>query len=261
MLEGYEGTRLSHFTDRVNIYTQDGMELRWHGEPPELQVASLDMQKTPFGAEQPDPEAVMAYLPSTWPLMEPLTLLWPGCKVVRTPEMLFYMLLAANQTLHLPRQHAATVHGSAGSRYCLDARNPQPVTLLLQDDPPAPEEIDIGALFTDVPVQEVWLGFVGDACWITVKRDNGTQMITVRQAESAKRPLMQSQIVILFKSGKKKTLESLIRMSSPGREIQLHTTTAREKAENALALINQSRQQYAGFQRPTHIPVMPTTSN
>jgi len=258
VLEGDAGTRLSHFTDRVIISTQDGVELRWHGEPPELQVASLDMQKTPFGAEQPDPEAVMASLPPTWPLMEPLTLLWPGYKVVRTPEMLSYMLLTANQTLYLPQRYAATVQGSAGSRYCLDARNPRPVTLLLQDEPTMPEEIDIGALFTGDPVPEVWLGFVGDACRITVKRDNGTQMTTLRQAEPGQRPLMQSQTVIVFGAGKKKTLESLFRMTLPGAAIQLHAATAREKAEHSLALINQSRRQYAGFQRPTHIPALPT---
>ncbi|ECG8591561.1 DUF3491 domain-containing protein [Salmonella enterica subsp. salamae] len=263
VLEGYDGAQLSDFTDRVRLFTEDGLELRCHGEPAELQVANVNMQlweRQHGSAELPDPEAVITALPSHWPLMDPLTLEWPACKVVRMPNMLSYMLLASNQTLRLP-QHASTiVLGSAGSRYIVDERNPHSITLLLQDDAQAPELVDISALFAQEPMPEIRVGFFGNDCRIMVKHDDDTQLITLSQAKQTTQSLMQSQTTLLFDAGKKKTLEALFRMIPRGSVIQLYAATDWEKAENALALVNQSRQKYSGLQWPTHIPVMPTSA-
>lgn len=229
LVEGYGGARPDDFTDRLTLLTGDGLELRRSGEPATFQIARVNVptwEKQHTGPGPQEPEAILAALPSRFSIMDPCTLEQPGYRVIRTPEMLSWLLSAPGQVVRLPQYYAASVVGSAGSRYILSGSGFYPVTLLLQDDAQSPEEIDISALFTRPSFSGVWFDFSGDLCRITAKTGNSTQVITLRQGAQAGHSLHSSQAKVVLSADTTRTLASLLRMASGG-AVRLHALEPR----------------------------------
>ncbi|MJG42417.1 hypothetical protein DL151_28010, partial [Salmonella enterica subsp. salamae] len=85
---------------------------------------------------QPAPESIIAaLLKHGWALMDKLSMDYPGYQVwLSQQEGLFYLVYDADARICLPSGYDATVLGSSGSRYILNADNLNPVTLYLRDD-------------------------------------------------------------------------------------------------------------------------------
>ncbi|ECJ2283371.1 DUF3491 domain-containing protein, partial [Salmonella enterica subsp. salamae] len=268
---GNNGAGLADFSQKIILKTADSLEAYWVATPPSLQVAGLDpklwgQHATPPQA-MPAPESIIAdLLQHGWSLMNPFSMDYPGYQVLLSQqEGLFYVMYDDNGQIRLPAGYNVTVLGSSGSLYVLNANNPNQVNLYLRDDVHSPEQIDITGLFPRDTPTDVRLAFLDDACTITAQNSDSTRTIMLRQAEleEVKRlPLCHSQTkLVMFAQNFVWTLAELYQRSGGVASIQIHVPTDRERAERALFLINQIRQQiardYAGLRWPTRIPVAP----
>ncbi|ECG8590350.1 DUF3491 domain-containing protein [Salmonella enterica subsp. salamae] len=230
MLEGDNGARLSDFTDRMSIYTKDGVELRWSGEPATLQTVRVNIsawEKEHPGVNLPDPKTVLALLPPLFSMRDPCTLEWPEYQVIITPPMWNYLLSAPAQQISLPDAPAVSVLGASGSRYVINPEGSSSVTLLLKGDNASPETVDLSRLTTRRPVPEVRLGFHKEISRITLTNKEGDvlQQIILRNSDQTSGHIHHSQTLIRFSPGEKKTLAMLHRMvSHGGDEISLRVT-------------------------------------
>ncbi|HAF4706191.1 TPA: DUF3491 domain-containing protein, partial [Salmonella enterica] len=137
---GNDGAKLADFAGKIILKTADSLEAYWNATPPALQVSSLDARQ--WGEYEnppqalPDPESIIAaLLERGWALMDPLIMNYPGYQVLLNQrEGLFYLVYDADTRICLPSGYDATVLGSSGSRYILNADNLNPVTLYLRDD-------------------------------------------------------------------------------------------------------------------------------
>ncbi|EBA4612061.1 DUF3491 domain-containing protein, partial [Salmonella enterica] len=270
---GNGGAKLADFAENIILKTADSLEAHWNAIPPSLQVASLDARlwgeyETPPQA-LPDPESIIAaLLDHGWALMDKLSMDYPGYQVwLSQREGLFYLVYDADTRICLPSGYDATVLGSSGSRYVLNADNLNPVTLYLRDDVRAPEQIDITGLFSRGIPADVRLLFSDDVFTITAQSNNSTRTVMLRQTaqeEGERFPLSRSQTkLVMFSQDFTRTLAELYQQARGEVSVQIQAPTDRERAEKEFSLINQSRQQiarsYAGLQWPTHIPVAPGT--
>jgi len=270
---GNDGAKLADFSGKIILKTPDSLEAYWNATLPGLQVASLDARQwgqyeTPTQA-QPAPESIIAaLLKHGWALMDKLTMDYPGYQVwLSQREGLFYLVYDADARICLPSGYDATVLGSSGSRYILNADNLNPVTLYLRDDVRATEQIDITGLFSRTPPADVRLVFSDDVFTITAQSNNSTRTVMLRQTaqeEGERLPLSRSQTkLVMFSQDFVRTLAELYQQARGEVSIQIQAPTDKERAEKEFSLINQSRQQiardYAGLQWPTHIPVAPGT--
>ncbi|ECI8262648.1 DUF3491 domain-containing protein [Salmonella enterica subsp. salamae] len=270
---GNDGAKLADFAEKIILKTADRLEAYWNATPPSLQVASLDARQwgeyeTPPQA-QPGPESIIAaLLERGWALMDKLSMDYPGYQVwLSQREGLFYLVYDADTRICLPSGYDATVLGSSGSRYVLNANSLNPVTLYLRDDVRAAEQIDITGLFSRDTPADVRLVFSDDVFTITAQSNNSTRTVMLRQMaqeEGERLPLSRSQTkLVMFSQDLARTLAELYQQARGEASIQIQAPTDRERAEKEFSLINQSRQQiarnYAGLQWPTHIPVAPGT--
>ncbi|HCL5271218.1 TPA: DUF3491 domain-containing protein [Salmonella enterica] len=270
---GNDGAKLADFAENIILKTADSLEAHWNATPLALQVASLDARlwgeyENPPQA-LPDPESIIAaLLEHGWALMDKLSMDYPGYQVwLSQREGLFYLVYDADARICLPSGYDATVLGSSGSRYVLNADNLNPVTLYLRDDVRAPEQIDITGLFSRGTPADVRLLFSDDVFTITAQSNNSTRTVMLRQTaqeEGERFPLSRSQTkLVMFSQDFVRTLAELYQQARGEVSIQIQAPTDRERAEKEFSLINQSRQQiarhYAGLQWPTHIPVAPGT--
>ncbi|WP_256859788.1 DUF3491 domain-containing protein [Salmonella enterica] len=270
---GNDGAKLADFSGKIILKTPDSLEAHWNATLPGLQVASLDARQwgqyeNPPQA-QPAPESIIAaLLKHGWALMDKLSMDYPGYQVwLSQQEGLFYLVYDADARICLPSGYDATVLGSSGSRYILNADNLNPVTLYLRDDVRATEQIDITGLFSRDTPADVRLVFSDDVFTITAQSNNSTRTVMLRQMaqeEGERLPLSRSQTkLVMFSQDFVRTLAELYQQARGEVSIQLQAPTDRERAEKEFSLINQSRQQiarnYAGLQWPTHIPVAPGT--
>ncbi|HCC0887066.1 TPA: DUF3491 domain-containing protein [Salmonella enterica] len=233
VLEGYDDAQLSDFTDRVRIFTKDGLELRWHGEPAELQVAKVDVlawEKQHTGVSLGEPKAVLAALPSVFSVMDPCMLVWPDYQVELTTQMWSYTLLAPGQQLLLPEALAVSVLGTSGSRYIMHPKGHSTVTLILKGDSEFPEIVDLSRFLLRQPMPEIRLGFHRGSCRITITNQeiDVSQEITLTLFGPASGHIHHSQTLIRLSSSDEKSLAQLYRMvSHEGGEIQLHVIDER----------------------------------
>ncbi|EDW4352674.1 DUF3491 domain-containing protein [Salmonella enterica subsp. salamae] len=270
---GNDGAKLADFAEKIILKTADRLEAYWNATPPSLQVASLDARQwgeyeTPPQA-QPGPESIIAaLLERGWALIDKLSMDYPGYQVwLSQREGLFYLVYDADTRICLPSGYDATVLGSSGSRYVLNANSLNPVTLYLRDDVRAAEQIDITGLFSRDTPADVRLVFSDDVFTITAQSNNSTRTVMLRQMaqeEGERLPLSRSQTkLVMFSQDLARTLAELYQQARGEASIQIQAPTDRERAEKEFSLINQSRQQiarnYAGLQWPTHIPVAPGT--
>ncbi|EFR8873503.1 DUF3491 domain-containing protein, partial [Salmonella enterica] len=270
---GNDGAKLADFAEKIILKTADSLEAHWNATPLALQVASLDARQ--WGEYEnppqalPDPESIIAaLLEHGWALMDKLSMDYPGYQVwLSQREGLFYLVYDADTRICLPSGYDATVLGSSGSRYVLNANSLNPVTLYLRDDVRAAEQIDITGLFSRDTPADVRLVFSDDVFTITAQSNNSTRTVMLRQMaqeEGERLPLSRSQTkLVMFSQDLARTLAELYQQARGEASIQIQAPTDRERAEKEFSLINQSRQQiarnYAGLQWPTHIPVAPGT--
>ncbi|HER1248192.1 TPA: DUF3491 domain-containing protein [Salmonella enterica subsp. salamae serovar 48:z:e,n,x,z15] len=270
---GNDSAKLADFAEKIILKTADSLEAHWNATPLALQVASLDARQ--WGEYEnppqalPDPESIIAaLLEHGWALMDKLSMDYPGYQVwLSQREGLFYLVYDADTRICLPSGYDATVLGSSGSRYVLNANSLNPVTLYLRDDVRAAEQIDITGLFSRAPPADVRLVFSDDVFTITAQSNNSTRTVMLRQMaqeEGERLPLSRSQTkLVMFSQDLARTLAELYQQARGEASIQIQAPTDRERAEKEFSLINQSRQQiarnYAGLQWPTHIPVAPGT--
>ncbi|ECJ2985011.1 DUF3491 domain-containing protein, partial [Salmonella enterica subsp. salamae] len=270
---GNDGAKLADFAEKIILKTADSLEAHWNATPLALQVASLDARQ--WGEYEnppqalPDPESIIAaLLEHGWALMDKLSMDYPGYQVwLSQREGLFYLVYDADTRICLPSGYDATVLGSSGSRYVLNANSLNPVTLYLRDDVRAAEQIDITGLFSRDTPADVRLVFSDDVFTITAHSNNSTRTVMLRQMaqeEGERLPLSRSQTkLVMFSQDFARTLAELYQQAKGEASIQIQAPTDRERAEKEFSLINQSHQQiarnYAGLQWPTHIPVAPGT--
>ncbi|EBI0478194.1 DUF3491 domain-containing protein, partial [Salmonella enterica subsp. enterica serovar Braenderup] len=270
---GNDSAKLADFAEKIILKTADSLEAHWNATPLALQVASLDARQ--WGEYEnppqalPDPESIIAaLLEHGWALMDKLSMDYPGYQVwLSQREGLFYLVYDADTRICLPSGYDATVLGSSGSRYVLNANSLNPVTLYLRDDVRAAEQIDITGLFSRDTPADVRLVFSDDVFTITAQSNNSTRTVMLRQMaqeEGERLPLSRSQTkLVMFSQDLARTLAELYQQARGEASIQIQAPTDRERAEKEFSLINQSRQQiarnYAGLQWPTHIPVAPGT--
>ncbi|EBQ1375170.1 DUF3491 domain-containing protein, partial [Salmonella enterica] len=194
---------------KIILKTADSLEAYWNATPPGLQVSSLDARQ--WGEYEnppqalPDPESIIAaLLERGWALMDPLIMNYPGYQVLLNQrEGLFYLVYDADTRICLPSGYDATVLGSSGSRYILNADNLNPVTLYLRDDVRAPEQIDITALFHHNTQNGFRLTFSDEALMITAQSRDSMRVVILRQTsqEGEKRlPLALSHTELVISS-------------------------------------------------------------
>ncbi|ECF6084931.1 DUF3491 domain-containing protein [Salmonella enterica subsp. houtenae] len=270
---GNDGAKLADFSGKIILKTADSLEAYWNATQPGFEVASLDARQ--WGQYETPPQAlpgpasiIAALLEHGWPLMDNLSMDYPGYQVwLSQQEGLFYLVYGADARIDLPAGYNTTVLGSSGGGYRLNPHNHNQVTLYLRDDVQSPEQIDITGLFSRDTPADVRLAFSDDLCTITAQRDNSTRTVMLRQTaqeEGERLPLSCSQTkLVMFSQDFVWTLAELYQKARGEVSIQIQAPTDRERAEKEFSLINKSRQQitldYAGLQWPTHIPPVPRT--
>ncbi len=168
--------------------------------------------------------------------MDKLSMDYPGYQVwLSQREGLFYLVYDADTRICLPSGYDATVLGSSGSRYVLNANSLNPVTLYLRDDVRAAEQIDITGLFSRDTPADVRLVFSDDVFTITAQSNNSTRTVMLRQMaqeEGERLPLSRSQTkLVMFSQDLARTLAELYQQARGEASIQIQAPTDRERAE------------------------------